>query len=56
MVKIGLEYEENIWKIKYKGEYLNCEKNGKGQEYDYDYDLKYEGEYLNHEEKGKGKE
>ena len=32
--------------IKYKGEYLNGEKNGKGKEYTQDGDLFFEGEYI----------
>ena len=33
--------------LKFEGEYLNGERNGKGKEYNYDGELKFEGEYLN---------
>ena len=33
--------------LKFEGEYLNGEKNGKGKEYHDNGKLKYEGEYLN---------
>ena len=49
------EKEKNIIEnntLKFEGEFLNDEKNGKGQEYDDDGKLIYEGEYLN----GKRKE
>jgi len=32
--------------LRFEGEYLNGEKNGKGKEY-YDVELRFEGEYLN---------
>ena len=42
-------------KLKFEGEYLNGERNGKGKEY-YKYGkLIFEGEYLNGERNGKGK-
>ena len=40
----------------YVGNYLNGEKNGKGEEYNYDGILIFEGEYLNGKKNGKGKE
>ena len=41
-------YEEG--KLKFEGEYLNGERNGKGKEYNaYDGKLRFEGEYLNGE-------
>ena len=50
------EYDEYYSLIKFEGEYLNGEKNGKGKEYD-DGDLLFEGEYLNGKRwNGKGKE
>ena len=49
------EYDyDNI--LKFEGEYLNGERNGKGKEYDYDGKLIFEGEYLNGKRNGKGKE
>ena len=33
--------------LKFEGEYLNGEKNGKGREYDAKNNLIYEGEYIN---------
>ena len=41
--------------LKFEGEYLNGERNGKGNEYYYDGKLIFEGEYLNGERK-EGKE
>ena len=40
----------------YSGRYKIGEKNGIGQEYDYNDDLIFEGEYLNGKKNGKGKE
>ena len=52
------EYYDN-GKIKFEGEYLNGEINGKGKEYyldDYmDNVLKFEGEYLSGKKHGRGK-
>ena len=48
------EYYGNS-KLKFEGEYLNGEKNGKGKEYD-NGNLIFEDEYLNGEKNGKGKE
>ena len=39
--------------IKYEGEFLNGERNGKGKEYDINGKLKFEGEYLNDNIKNK---
>ena len=43
-------------KIKFEGELLNGERNGKGKEYDENGFLIFEGEYLNGERNGKGNE
>ena len=43
----GREYNGNNDKLKFEGEYLNGERNGKGKEYYFDGRLAYEGEYLN---------
>ena len=48
------EYDLN-GKLKFEGEYLNGERNGKGKEYEYGNCI-FEGEYLNGERNGKGKE
>ena len=40
--------------MRFEGEYLNGEKNGKGKEY-YGDKLEFEGEYLNGKRNGKGK-
>ena len=42
--------------LKFEGEYLNGDKNGKGKEYDLFGNLEFEGEYLNGKRNGKGKE
>ena len=52
----GREYNGNNDKLKFEGEYLNGERNGKGKEYYFDGKIAYEGEYLNGEKNGKGKE
>ena len=41
--------------LRFEGEYLNGERNGKGKEYDYDGKLIFEGEYINGERSGNGK-
>ena len=41
--------------IKFEGEYLKGEKNGKGKQY-HQGKLIFEGEYLNGEKNGKGKQ
>ena len=46
-------YSDN--KLKFDGEYLNIQKNGKGKEYDYYGLLIYDGEYLNEEKMEKEK-
>ena len=35
--------------LKFEGEYLNGEKNGKGKEYDYSGNLIFDGDFLNGE-------
>ena len=50
----GKEYDSNDDLI-YEGEYLNGERNGKGNEYR-NGNLIFKGEYLNGERNGKGKE
>ena len=47
---------DDLGDIKFEGEYLNGEKNGKGKEYYQNNILKFEGEYLNGKRTGKGKE
>ncbi len=46
-----MEKEKNIYfnngKLKFEGEYINEERNGKGKEYYDNQNLKFEGEYLN---------
>ena len=42
--------------LKFEGEYLNGERNGKGKEYLYEGLLKFEREYIKGEIKGKDKE
>ena len=49
------EYDEHD-NVKFEGEYLNGEKNGKGKEYDMQGKLRFEGNYINGEKNGKGKE
>ena len=43
-------------KLKFEGDYLNGERNGKGKEFNYFSELEYEGEYLSGKRHGKGKE
>ena len=51
-----IEYYNNN-SLKFEGEYLNGERNGKGKEYDYTFEqIKFEGEYKNGKRNGKGKE
>ena len=52
----GIIREYCINELIFKGEYLNGEKNGKGEEYDEQGELIFEGEYLNGKRNGKGKE
>jgi len=54
--RIGKEYYGYDDRLKFKGEYLNGERNGKGKEYWNDGILRFEGEYLNGKRNGKGKE
>ena len=51
----GKEIYGDTGKVRFKGEYLNGKRNGKGKEYDDDI-LNFEGEYLNGKRNGKGKE
>ena len=48
-------YDDDGKFIRYEGEYLNGEKNGKGKEYAHSGELVFEGEYLNGKKNGKGK-
>ena len=47
------EFDRGI--LRFEGEYLNGEKNGKGKEYFLNRKLKFEGEYLNGKRNGNGK-
>ena len=49
----GKEYYD---KLKFEGEYINGERNGKGKEYYFDGNFVFEGEYINGKRFGKGKE
>jgi len=51
----GLVKDFSISSIKYKGEYFNGKRHGKGKEYEIN-QLIYEGEYSNGKRNGKGKE
>ena len=51
-----IEYNRYTNDIIFEREYLNGEKNGKGDEYDDYGNLSFEGEYLNGHRIGKGKE
>jgi len=42
--------------LKFEGNYIKGERNGKGKEYYENGKLMYEGEYLNGKKRGKGKE
>ena len=48
-------YDGRYGKLKYEGDYLNNQRNGKGKEYDSKDNLVYEGEYLNDERSEKNK-
>ena len=51
-----MEKEKNmIGKLKFEGEYLNGEKNGRGIEYNFDGILEFEGDYENDKKMGKEK-
>ena len=53
--RIGKEYDGYDDTLKFEGEYINGERNGKGKEY-LDIDkLFFEGEYLNGKRNAKGK-
>ena len=47
---------DHLCKLKYEGEYLYGERNGKGKEYYFDGKVIFEGEYINGERHGEGKE
>ena len=46
---------DNLGNLKFEGEYLNGEKNGKGKEYYYNGKLEFEVEYLVGKRNGIGK-
>ena len=51
------EYSHLYGFLKFEGDYINGERNGKGKEYDfYTGKLLFEGEYLNGKRNGKGRE
>ena len=50
------EYFEKNGELKFEGEYLNGERNGKGKEYNERGILRFEGEYLDGKRNGKGKD
>ena len=52
----GKEYDWHNGCLRFEGENLNGERNGKGKEYGWNGEIKFEGEYLNGERNGKGKE
>ena len=53
----GLVKEYDYYsRLKFEGEYLKGERNGKEKEYNNDGKLVFEGEYLNAKRNGKGKE
>ncbi len=56
LLKIHLQDYGDNGVIKFEGEILNGERNGKGKEYDENGFLIFEGEYLNGERNGKGNE
>ena len=43
-------------KLKFEGEYLNGQRNGKGKEYHYNNKLIFEGTFFKGNRNGKGKE
>ena len=51
--EISIKFSEI--QLKFQGDYINGERNGKGKEYEND-KLIFEGEYLNGERNGKGKQ
>ena len=50
------EYDIYNGELKYEGDYVNGERDGKGKEYSCEHIMKFEGEYLNGKRNGKGKE
>ena len=57
-IKEGKGYIKEYYnrELKFEGEYINGERNGKGKGYDFDGRLRFVGEYLNGKSNGKGKE
>ena len=53
---LGKEYRFYGGRLKFKGQYLNGLRNGKGREYYFNGNLLFEGEYRNNEREGIGKE
>ena len=49
-------YDAYTDKLIFEGEFLNGQKNGKGQEYDNNNNIIFDGEYINGERNGKGLE
>ena len=49
-------YDAYTDKLIFEGEFLNGQKNGKGQEYDNNNNIIFDGEYINGERSGKGLE
>ena len=47
---IGKEYYGEDDTLRFEGEYLNGQRNGKGKEYNFEGELIFEGEYLNGKE------
>ena len=45
--RLFIDYDYAFDIIKYRGQYLNGERNGKGIEYNYNNNILFEGEYLN---------
>ena len=50
------EYDNYNGVLKFEGEYLFGQRNGKGKEYDRNGRIIFEGEYLKGKRNGKGKE
>ena len=47
---------DDFGNIRFEGEFINGERNGKGKEYDYDGRIEFEGGYLHGEKSEYGKE
>ena len=54
--RLGKEYNKKNDTLEYEGEFINGERNGKGEEYDFLGRLIFEGEYINGKRTGKGRE